>query len=290
MWCRTSRIDYLPTLMPGSTFRRIHESSVTSNRKNTKLELISVVHEEISAGVAHGYSKIAGKPMAILVHNTVGLQHASMAVYNAWCDRAPMLILTGNIMDAANRRPGVEWDHTATDVSADRSRVPSSTTTRRNLARAILFRESDDACVSADDDPAVRSGAGRRRRRLGGASRSERTPDPDRFPLPPVHIAAADPQTLDQDREDARRCADTRSSRSAAPHARPQRCRMLVATRGVAAGAGDRRLLAHEFPDQPLPQCIVQHVPSSVKPTSFFNSKVGDLFGVDARRAGPYRA
>jgi thiamine pyrophosphate-dependent acetolactate synthase large subunit-like protein len=68
--------------------------------------------------MAHGYAKMAGKPMAILVHNTVGLQHASMAIYNAYADRVPMLILVGNIGDAATRRPGVEWYHTATDVAA----------------------------------------------------------------------------------------------------------------------------------------------------------------------------
>ena len=68
--------------------------------------------------MAHGYAKMAGKPMAILVHNTVGLQHASMAIYNAYADRVPMLILVGNIADVATRRPGVEWFHTATDVAA----------------------------------------------------------------------------------------------------------------------------------------------------------------------------
>lgn len=108
--------DYL-ACMPGSTFRGIHESIINYGG-NTKPEMISAVHEEISAAIAHGYAKMAGKPMAILVHNTVGLQHASMAIYNAYADRVPMLILVGNIADAATRRPGVEWFHTATDVAA----------------------------------------------------------------------------------------------------------------------------------------------------------------------------
>jgi acetolactate synthase-1/2/3 large subunit len=108
--------DYI-TCMPGSTFRGLQES-ITNYGGNSKPELYSCTHEEISAAMAHGYAKMAHKPMAIIVHNTVGLQHASMGIYNAYADRVPMLILVGNIADGATRRPGVEWYHTATDVAA----------------------------------------------------------------------------------------------------------------------------------------------------------------------------
>ena len=103
--------------MPGSTFRGLHESIVTYGG-NRAPELITCVHEEISAGICHGYAKVAGKPMACLVHSNVGLMHASMAIYNAWCDKVPMMILAGNGLDATKRRPGVEWLHTMTDVGA----------------------------------------------------------------------------------------------------------------------------------------------------------------------------
>ena len=108
--------DYI-TCMPGSTFRGLQES-ITNYGGNSKPELLSCVHEEISSGIAMGYAQMAGKPMAIIVHNTVGLQHASMNIYNAYAARVPMLILVGNIADGATRRPGVEWYHTATDVAA----------------------------------------------------------------------------------------------------------------------------------------------------------------------------
>ena len=107
--------DYI-TCMPGSTFRGLQES-ITNYGGNSKPELLSCTHEEISAAMAHGYAKMAHKPMAIIVHNTVGLQHASMGIYNAYADRVPMLILVGNIADGSTRRPGVEWYHTATDVA-----------------------------------------------------------------------------------------------------------------------------------------------------------------------------
>ena len=55
--------------------------------------------------------------MATLVHGTVGLQHATMAVYNAWCDRVPLLIIAGNTLDAVMRRPGVEWSHSVQDAA-----------------------------------------------------------------------------------------------------------------------------------------------------------------------------
>ena len=108
-------VDYVAA-MPGSTFRGLHES-ILNHGGNKPPELITVVHEEISAALAHGYAKVAGKPMACLVHSNVGLQHASMAIYNAWCDRAPVLVLAGDALDAATRRPGVEWVHAQSDLA-----------------------------------------------------------------------------------------------------------------------------------------------------------------------------
>ena len=68
--------------------------------------------------MAHGYAKAAGKPMGMMAHGTVGLQHAAMAVYNAWCDRVPVVMFAGNFLDADKRRPGVEWYHCVQDPAA----------------------------------------------------------------------------------------------------------------------------------------------------------------------------
>ena len=99
---------------PGSTFRGLHESIINYG-SNKNPELITCCHEETSVGMAHGYFKVEGKPLGVFVHSTVGLQHASMAIYNAYCDRVPVYIVAGNVMDETKRRPGVEWDHTAQD-------------------------------------------------------------------------------------------------------------------------------------------------------------------------------
>ena len=98
---------------PGATYRGIHDSLV-NYADNTMPEIIECCHEEISVAIAHGYAKATGKPMAALIHNIVGFQHASMAIFNALCDRAPVLTLgaTGT-MDSTQRRPWIDWIHTA---------------------------------------------------------------------------------------------------------------------------------------------------------------------------------
>ncbi len=98
---------------PGASFRGLHDSIVNYGG-NRMPELIECCHEEISVAMAHGYAKASGTLMAALLHNIVGLQHASMALFNAWCDRAPVLALgaTGP-MDSMQRRPWIDWIHTA---------------------------------------------------------------------------------------------------------------------------------------------------------------------------------
>ena len=105
--------DYIAAT-PGSSFRGLHESLINYG-ENKAPEFITCTHEEVSAAMAHGYAKASGKPMAIITHGTVGLQHASMALYNAWCDRTPVYVVVGNIADAELRRPGIEWNHSAQD-------------------------------------------------------------------------------------------------------------------------------------------------------------------------------
>jgi thiamine pyrophosphate-dependent acetolactate synthase large subunit-like protein len=98
---------------PGATFRGLHDSLVNYAGAGGP-ELVLTTHEEIAVALAHGYAKAKGRPMAAVVHDIVGLQHASMAIFNAFCDRVPVLVLgaTGP-MDTARRRPWIDWIHTA---------------------------------------------------------------------------------------------------------------------------------------------------------------------------------
>src|ERR1700728_2092073 len=113
---KTLDIKYLPA-NPASSYRGIHESLINYG-KNTMPEFLTCMHEESAVGMCHGYFKATGKPLMTLVHGVVGLQHATMAVYNAWCDRVPVLILGGNDLDAAHRAPGVPTFHSGQDINA----------------------------------------------------------------------------------------------------------------------------------------------------------------------------
>jgi acetolactate synthase I/II/III large subunit len=105
--------------IPGNTFKGLHESVVNHGMTSSPpLELISCMHEEMSVAIAHGYAKVSGKPMACMMHSTVGLQHAAMAFYNAYADRAPVFAMVGAILDAQNRRNYVDWLHSVFDGPA----------------------------------------------------------------------------------------------------------------------------------------------------------------------------
>ncbi|MFN8059288.1 MAG: thiamine pyrophosphate-binding protein [Vicinamibacterales bacterium] len=101
---------------PGGSFRALHESIVNYGG-NARPELLTCCHEESSVAMAHGYAKIAGKPMMVMAHGTVGLQHAAMAIYNAYADRVPVYVVLGNILDATFRRSDVEWAHAVQDAA-----------------------------------------------------------------------------------------------------------------------------------------------------------------------------
>jgi len=113
---KTLDIKYLPS-NPASSFRALHESLIDYGG-NKQPEFLTCMHEESAVGMAHGYFKIAGKPLLTLCHGTVGLQHAAMGIYNAWCDRVPVIVVGGNDMDAAHRPPGVPTFHSAQDINA----------------------------------------------------------------------------------------------------------------------------------------------------------------------------
>jgi thiamine pyrophosphate-dependent acetolactate synthase large subunit-like protein len=105
-------------LTPGSSFRGLHDS-VVNHLGPDGPQMLLCTHEEHAVAVAHGYAKVTGEPMAVGIHANVGLMHATMAIYNAWCDRVPMLLIgaTGPV-DADRRRPWIDWIHSSADQGA----------------------------------------------------------------------------------------------------------------------------------------------------------------------------
>ncbi len=114
---RALDVPYI-ALNPGASYRGLHDSLV-NYLGNERPQMLLCLHEEAAIAIAHGYAKVTGKAMAAAVHSNVGLMHATMAIFNAWCDRLPVVILgaTGPV-DAAKRRPWIDWIHTAADQGA----------------------------------------------------------------------------------------------------------------------------------------------------------------------------
>ena len=129
-------IPYI-SLNPGASYRGLHDSLV-NHLGNERPGILLCLHEDHSVAIAHGYAKATGEPMACVLHSNVGLLHGMMSLFNAWCDRVPMIVLgaTGPV-DAEKRRPWIDWIHTSRDQGA--------------FIRSI---------IKWDDQPIVAAGAG----------------------------------------------------------------------------------------------------------------------------------
>lgn len=106
-------------------------------------ELLTCCHEESSVAMAHGFAKIEGKPMLALLHGNIGIQHAAMAIYNAYADRVPVYIIAGNFRDAGVRPNGVNWYHSAQDMAA--------------MVRDFVKWDDEPASLAAFAESAVRA-------------------------------------------------------------------------------------------------------------------------------------
>jgi thiamine pyrophosphate-dependent acetolactate synthase large subunit-like protein len=110
-------LEYV-SLNPGASYRGLHDSIVNS-LGNERPQVLLCNHEEHAVAIAHGYAKVTGRPMGVCLHSNVGLMHATMAIFNTWCDRAPVILLGAvGPVDATRRRPWIDWIHTAKDLGA----------------------------------------------------------------------------------------------------------------------------------------------------------------------------
>jgi thiamine pyrophosphate-dependent acetolactate synthase large subunit-like protein len=106
------------SLNPGASYRGLHDS-IVNHLGNENPGILLCLHEDHSVALAHGYARVTGKPMACVLHANVGLFHGMMGLFNAWCDRAPMLVIgaTGPLA-SEKRRPWIDWIHTMRDCGA----------------------------------------------------------------------------------------------------------------------------------------------------------------------------
>ena len=204
------------SLVPGASFRGLHDSLV-NHIGNQRPQMILCLHEGVAVSMAHGYAKASGRMMGAILHSNVGLLNGSMGIFNAWCDRVPMLILgaTGP-WDAAKRRPWIDWIHTASDQGA--------------LVRGY---------TKWDNQPGVGAGGLRRA--------AARRPDGHHGP---VRADLRQPRRRAPGIEARRAAALARSlalrrAGLAAPRARADRARRRRAVRRVRAGHAGRPRQAH---------------------------------------------
>jgi len=118
------------SLNPGSSYRGLHDS-IVNGPDEARPQIALCLHEEHAVAIAHGWAKVTGRPMAVAVHSNVGLMHASMALYNAFCDRVPMVVIgaTGRGSTGSTRRPTWErWSARSSSGTTSRGRCrPRST-------------------------------------------------------------------------------------------------------------------------------------------------------------------
>jgi thiamine pyrophosphate-dependent acetolactate synthase large subunit-like protein len=105
-------------LNPGASYRGFHDSLV-NYLGNQRPQMIMCLHEDHVVAIAHGYAKATDRPMGAVLHSNVGLMHGLMGLFNAFCDRVPMLVIgaTGPIAPE-KRRPWIDWIHTCKDQAA----------------------------------------------------------------------------------------------------------------------------------------------------------------------------
>ncbi len=179
---RRLQIPYI-ALNPGASYRGLHDSLVNYNG-NQQPAMILCNHEEVAVGVAHGYAKFRERAMAAAIHSNVGLMHATMAIFNAFEDRAPLLLLGGNgPMDATQRRPWIDWVHTTHgqgELVREFTRWEHQPTSIAATPEALL-RAWQIAHLDPSGPTYVDLDAGLQEARL---TESVALPDPADFPIP----------------------------------------------------------------------------------------------------------
>ena len=179
---RALDIPYI-ALNPGASYRGLHDSLV-NYLGNERPQMLLCLHEEAAIAIAHGYAKVTGRAMATAVHSNVGLMHGTMAIFNAWCDRMPVIVLgaTGPV-DATHRRPWIDWIHTARDQGA---LVRGYTKWDDQPASPAAAREAVLRAAWITNTQPMRSGLRQSRCRHAGSEIPE--------PLPPIETGRFIPQ------------------------------------------------------------------------------------------------
>jgi thiamine pyrophosphate-dependent acetolactate synthase large subunit-like protein len=101
--------------MPGSTVRGLLETLLADT---DTVPFVECLHESSAVAIAHGYTKTAGRPAAVLLHSSVGLLNGTMAIYNAALDFAPLVLVVGTApRQPERRRPWIDRIHAGEELA-----------------------------------------------------------------------------------------------------------------------------------------------------------------------------
>jgi thiamine pyrophosphate-dependent acetolactate synthase large subunit-like protein len=179
------------TLNPGASYRGFHDSLV-NYLGNKDPQLLLCLNEDHVVSIAHGYAKAMDRPMGCVLHSNVGLMHGLMGIFNAWCDRMPIIAMgaTGPVAPE-KRRPWIDWIHTAKDQGAllrNFSKWDDEPRSPEGIVEGML--KAYQMATTAPFGPVyVCLDAGLQEQKL---ERIPAIPDPARFAAPPSPPAATE--------------------------------------------------------------------------------------------------
>ena len=133
---RALDIPYI-AVTPGASYRGLHDSIVNylgNTMPQMLLGRLALRHEQIPAvAIAHGWRKSPARRSPPPYIPMSGCSTPLTAMFNAWCDRMPVVVLgaTGPV-DAMKRRPWIDWIHTARDQAHSSAATPNGTISRRH--------------------------------------------------------------------------------------------------------------------------------------------------------------
>ena len=132
-------MDYIFS-SPGTEWPPIWEAFAEAlERGDRRIGFINCRHEATAVAVASAYTKITGKPQAVLLHATAGPLNAAMYLRAAYQERVPMVICCGESSAFGQETrlpdPGNQWIHDLTDVGGPAERPG---------LRLLRWRDVDD--------------------------------------------------------------------------------------------------------------------------------------------------
>jgi acetolactate synthase-1/2/3 large subunit len=145
---------------PGTEWPPVWEALAEGQeRGDGRIRYVNCRHEATAVAIASGYTKLTGRPQAVLLHATAGPLNAAMFLRAAYQERVPMVICCGESSafgeDSRLPDPGNQWVHDLTDIGGPAELLRRSVKwSERVTSSAILVPSIERAMQIAIEPPA----------------------------------------------------------------------------------------------------------------------------------------